>query len=162
MRIEREQARAIFRLTWPQVHLDLKELTVTISRYRPYDDFKFDTIVAPLYGGLIPATLIAKELKIRTIIPVKFPEWLQVPLIGTYGNLLFVDDILDTGRTLTTVLSQKIWEVYSGSKSRVCAAVIATKPEGREVAEKMGIPVVSVRQYEQDCWVDFAWEKSDG
>jgi xanthine phosphoribosyltransferase len=111
-------------------------------------------IVAVTRGGLAPAALTAKALDIRVIETIgvaayqgeqlTIPKVLKNPTVAGDGTgWLVIDDLVDTGVTMQIV--RKILPAAH-------LAVLYAKPQGRALADTF------VREFPQDCWIDFPWE----
>jgi xanthine phosphoribosyltransferase len=111
-------------------------------------------IVAVSRGGLAPAALVARALDIRLIETVSVatydgqsqsePHVLKAPAAAGDGEgWLIVDDLVDSGATM---------RVIRAILPRARVAVLYAKPDGRSLADDW------VREFPQDCWIDFPWE----
>lgn len=123
-------------------------------------DYKVDLIVGIARGGLIPAVRISHIMDniLMRVMDVKFytdigkhteyPE-VTVPLTESVEgkNVLIVDDVADTGKTLKVV---KDYIIEKGAAdARI--AVIAKKPHS--------IIDPDYYVFETDQWIIFPWEK---
>lgn len=92
-------------MTWQQWYKLVKKLAKIIS-----DDYRPDIIIPSMNGGLIPATIIATQLKIKDIRPInvgrknKIRRLLYPPTIAfdkiSNKKILIIDDDAYTGRTV--------------------------------------------------------------
>src|SRR3954452_3535854 len=106
-----ERAGKPFPVSWDQFHRDCRALTWRLNELGP-----FHAVVAITRGGLVPATIVAREIGVRVIDPVCIASYdhtrqadLQVLKNigadtaalggGTGKGLLIVDDLVDTGKT---------------------------------------------------------------
>lgn len=142
-------------LTWSDFGVASRDLAVQIVT----DGFVTDIVVAVARGGLLPAGALAYALgtKAAGTLNVEFytdveetlpaPVVLE-PLLDTSAlagkNLLVVDDVADSGRTLALVM-----ELLQQHAAEVRSAVLYTKP--RTVIR----PDYSWR--ETDLWITFPW-----
>ncbi len=138
-------------VTWPEVHQDTKELV-----RRLMDIGSWKGIVAVTRGGLVPATILAREMEIRfvdtlciaaydeqrmgSIEVIKTPD---LAYVEKGDGWLLVDDLVDTGRTM-----KKAHELLP--KSHV--ATVYAKPMGKPYVETF------VHEVPQDVWVFFPWD----
>jgi hypoxanthine phosphoribosyltransferase len=123
-------------------------------------DYKVDIIVGIARGGLIPAVRMSHILDniLMRVMDVKFytdveqhtefPE-ITVPLTEPIEgkNVLIVDDVADTGKTLKVVRE----DIQKKGARDVRIAVIAKKPQS----------IVDPDYYifQTDGWIVFPWEK---
>lgn len=102
-------------VSWRKLHLILGELALRVLS----DGFKPDIIYAVVKGGLIPARILADFLSVETIgfIGVSFykrigehtakPELTLPPTVNVRGqDVLIVDDVVESGRTLQLVIEE--------------------------------------------------------
>ena len=106
-------------LTWDNIQEDCKLLADKLS------DIKFTCIIGIANGGMIPATLLAKHLKVDKLLSanlksyqedkprngahttedivkvISFPSWVD---LKEQDKILIVDDLSDTGLTLREVM----------------------------------------------------------
>lgn len=136
------------KVSWKEVHRNTKALAETLKQKGPWDK-----IVAIARGGLIPAAIIAKELNIRIIDTVSIESYnnkkrsklniLKRSTVISKGNILIVDDIIDTGQTLKTV--KKIYP-------KAHYATVYAKPAGMPFVNSF------VKKVSQNTWIVFPWE----
>lgn len=142
-------------LTWSDFGLASRDLATQIVA----DGFVTDIVVAVARGGLLPAGALAYALgtKAAGTLNVEFYTDLEEtlpapvvlePLLDTSAlagkNLLVVDDVADSGRTLALVM-----ELLREHAADVRSAVLYTKP--RTIIR----PDYSWR--ETDLWITFPW-----
>ena len=138
-------------VSWTEVHRDTKHLVRKLLAMGPWDG-----IVALTRGGLVPASILAREMEIRivdtlcistyeeqlkgTVKVLKVPE--RAVAVDGKGWLL-IDDLVDTGTT-----AKKAREILPKSHF----ATVYAKP--------LGLPVVDtfVSEVAQDVWVFFPWD----
>ncbi len=103
------------------------------------------TAVVPVSrGGLVPASILAYELKAR--IPFSIDPICPEFVMTTASDLLIVDDVCDTGAT------------FRGLRRFFPNALFAApyaKPAGRDACELSAVDV------EQDTWIVFPWAPKD-
>lgn len=147
-------------LTWNlfgQASRDLAD-AVRASGFRP------DLVIAVARGGLIPAGAIAYALGVKaagtlniefyTDIEETLPEPVVLePLLDTGAlvgkQLLVVDDVVDSGKTLALVV-----ELLQPHASQIRSAVIYTKPT------TIIQPEYSWKA--TDRWINFPWSSGSG
>ncbi|MDP6787339.1 MAG: xanthine phosphoribosyltransferase [Rhodospirillales bacterium] len=138
-------------VTWPEVHQDTKEL---VRRLLEIGSWK--GIVAVTRGGLVPATILAREMEIRFVDTLCIAaydenrmgsiEVIKIPELAAAekgDGWLLIDDLVDTGRTM-----KRARELLP--KSHV--ATVYAKPMGKPCVETF------VHEVPQDVWVFFPWD----
>ncbi|HLG87311.1 MAG TPA: xanthine phosphoribosyltransferase [Alphaproteobacteria bacterium] len=111
-------------------------------------------IVAVARGGLVPAALVARALGLRCVETVSVasyereklgtPALIKTPAAaGDGAGWLIIDDLVDTGTTMLLI---------RGLLPKAHVGVLYAKPAGRALADHF------VREFPQDCWIDFPWE----
>ena len=139
-----------FRISWEQFHRDSRALAWRLLATKR----KWKKIIAVARGGLIPATVIARELNIHyidTICVSSYTAQHQGELSILKGVLgpdwaeeyLVIDDLVDTGAT-----GRAIRDVIS----RVYFATVYAKPDGESVVDTF------ITGVSQDTWVLFPWD----
>ena len=135
-------------VSWKEIHRKSVALAEIVKHKGCWD-----RMVAIARGGLIPAAIIAKELNIRIIDTLCIESYankrrsklniLKKSRVISKGNILLVDDIIDTGHTIKTVK-----ELYP----KAHYAAVYTKPAGMPFINSF------VKKVSQDIWVVFPWE----
>jgi xanthine phosphoribosyltransferase len=143
-----------FPVTWDQFHRDSRALA-----WRLMGQGTFDAVVAIARGGLVPATIVARELNIRVVesVAVKSydhksqgtvrvlkaiaPEILEMAKSGK--RVLIVDDLVDTGAT-----ARAVRDMLPGAHF----ATVYAKPKGREMVDTF------ITEVSQDTWIFFPWD----
>lgn len=138
-------------VTWPEVHRDAKALVKLLMTLGTWKG-----IVAVTRGGLVPATIIAREMEIRyvdTICIATYDEQNMgsVDIIKTPDQAvadrgvdwLMIDDLVDTGTTMKAAL--KILP-------NCHVATVYAKPEGMPFVDTY------VHEVGQKTWVFFPWD----
>jgi len=138
-------------VSWSEVHRDTKHLVRALLGKGPWEG-----IIALTRGGLVPASILAREMDIRivdtlcistydeqvkgTINVLKVPE--RAVAVQGEGWLL-VDDLVDTGTT-----ARKAREILPNCHF----ATVYAKP--------LGLPCVDtfVSDVAQDVWIYFPWD----
>ena len=136
-----------FPISWEQLHRDAKALA-----WRLLDMKTWKGIVAITRGGLVPASIIARELEIRLVDTVcissyDFKEIGESKILKSVDiddeNWLLVDDLVDTGRTAGIVKDML---------PKAHFATVYAKPEGRPLVDTF------ITEVSQDTWILFPWD----
>jgi xanthine phosphoribosyltransferase len=143
-----------FPVSWDQFHRDSRALAWRLTSLGT-----FDAVVAIARGGLVPATIVARELNIRVIesvavksydhqskgdVRVLKPISEQIfELSRSGGKILIVDDLVDTGAT-----ARAVREMLPGAHF----ATVYAKPMGRELVDTF------ITEVSQDTWIFFPWD----
>ena len=136
-----------FPVSWDQLHRDARALAWRLAELGPWQ-----SIVAVTRGGLVPATVVARELDIRLIDTVCISSYdhqdqrsAQVlkPVSGDGEGVLIIDDLADTGATARIVREML---------PKAHFACVYTKPAGRGEAHTF------VTEVSQDTWIFFPWD----
>ena len=134
-------------ISWEQLHRDSKALA-----WRLVEMQSWKGIVAITRGGLVPASIIARELEIRLVDTVCISSYdfqqqgevsvLKSPTIDS-NSLLLIDDLVDTGKTAKAV------------RDLLPDAHFATV-----YAKPAGCPLVDtfVTEVSQDTWIYLPWD----
>jgi xanthine phosphoribosyltransferase len=147
-------AQKSFPVTWDQFHRDSRALAWRLTGLGP-----FDAVVAIARGGLVPATIVARELNIRTVETVAVKSYdhqskgvikvlkpITADILGMAKagkKVLIVDDLVDTGATARVVR-----EMLPGAHF----ATVYAKPKGREMVDTF------ITEVSQDTWIFFPWD----
>ena len=142
-----ERYTKTFPISWEQLHRDSKALV-----WRLVDMKTWKGIIAITRGGLVPASIIARELEIRLVDTVCISSYdsrnqgsstiLKSVDIDTEDWLL-VDDLVDTGQTARLVREMM---------PRAHFATVYAKPEGRPLVDTF------ITEVSQDTWILFPWD----
>jgi len=134
-------------ISWEQLHRDSKALA-----WRLVEMHAWKGIVAITRGGLVPASIIARELEIRLVDTVCISSYdfqqqgetsvLKSPTIDSNG-LLLVDDLVDTGQT-ARIVKDLLPEAHF--------ATVYAKPAGRPLVDTF------ITEVSQDTWILFPWD----
>jgi uncharacterized protein len=89
--------------SWEEVEI----LTKTVAQKIRNSNKKYNAILGITTGGIIPATLLASELEVNDIqfIPFRYKKLYtkMMPILPKDKKYLIVDEIYDTGETLSKV-----------------------------------------------------------
>jgi len=136
-----------FPISWEQLHRDAKALA-----WRLVDMKTWQGIIAITRGGLVPASIIARELEIRLVDTVcissyDFKEMGESKILKPVDiddeDWLLVDDLVDTGRTANIVRDML---------PKAHFATVYAKPEGRPLVDTF------ITEVSQDTWILFPWD----
>jgi len=143
------------RLYWD----DIEELCIEIAREIKKSRLDFDIIIGLARGGLIPSRILSDLLDNNELytVRVKFysgiaetedePRIIHPVQIDVSGkNILLVDDIADTGRSL--MLAEK--HLNDKKAGKITVVTLIKKPTSKF------IPNIYVQ--DTDAWVIFPWE----
>lgn len=137
------------KIGWDTIHRDTLMLAHRLKSKGP-----FKGIIAVARGGLVPATIVARELDIRlvdTVCIVSYDDFKRrdgdvvvlKPVEGDGSGWLIVDDLVDTGTTFRQLRRMLPHAHY---------ATVYVKPGGEDVVDTTVIPI------EQDIWLVFPWD----
>jgi len=134
-------------ISWEQLHRDSRALAWRLVELQPWKG-----IVAITRGGLVPASIIARELEIRLVDTVCISSYdyqqqgetsvLKAPGINT-ESLLLIDDLVDTGQT-ARIVRDMLPEAHF--------ATVYAKPAGRPLVDTY------ITEVSQDTWILFPWD----
>ena len=155
-------------LSWEEIENDVSLLADKVSKFKPA------CIIGIANGGMIPATLLAKKLKVDKLLSCNFKSYgednilrkdrehystdyvkkVTFPPTGDFkdGKVLIVDDISDTGYTLQQV-SDCINKLWLTSHFVPHVATLYYKPK------TTFMPDYTVKEFENDKWIVFPWER---
>lgn len=148
-------AEKAFPVSWDQFHRDARALAWRLSGAGP-----FQAVVCITRGGLVPAAIVSRELEIRVIETVCVASYHDyktqgasevlkgiapdVAALGEGGaGVLFVDDLVDTGRTAKIVREML---------PKAHFATVYAKPMGRPMVDTF------ITEVSQDTWIYFPWD----
>ena len=143
-----------FHVSWDQIHRDSRALA-----WRLMGLGTFEAVVAIARGGLVPATIAARELNIRVVESVAVKSYdhqnqghirvlkpISEPVLElarSGGKILIVDDLVDTGATARVVR-----DMLPGAHF----ATVYAKPKGRDMVDTF------ITEVSQDTWIFFPWD----
>ena len=140
-----------FPVTWEELHRNAKALAWRLHDI--HEKTPFTGVVAVTRGGLVPTTIVARELNIRLIetacivayddrIPIT-PKLIKPPVAGDGMGWLVVDDLVDSGET-TKFLRDLLPKAHF--------AALYAKPAGKAQADTF------ITEVSQDTWIYFPWD----
>ena len=136
-----------FPISWEQLHRDSKALAWRLS-----DMGTWEGIVTITRGGLVPASIIARELEIRVVDTVcissyDFKDQGEAQILKSVDmdgdGWLLIDDLVDTGKTASLVRDML---------PKAHFATVYAKPEGRPLVDTY------ITEVSQDTWILFPWD----
>jgi len=142
-----ERYTKTFPISWEQLHRDSKALA-----WRLADMKAWQGIVTITRGGLVPASIIARELEIRLVDTVCISSYDErdqdettiLKSVNMDGDdWLLVDDLVDTGQTARIVREML---------PKAHFAIVYAKPEGRPLVDTF------ITEVSQDTWILFPWD----
>lgn len=142
-----EKYRKTYPISWEQLHRDSKALAWRLVDKKPWKG-----IVAITRGGLVPASIIARELEIRLVdtICISSYDWQKhgeidvlKPVSMVADDWLLIDDLVDTGKTA---------QVARDMLPNAHFATVYAKPAGRPVVDTF------ITEVSQDTWILFPWD----
>lgn len=170
------------RLTWQ----DIEKQVQTIARRILLDGFRPDYVVGIVRGGLIPATMLSQYLNVPlNTLKVSFRDdtdtesnlWMAEdafgynpetfrPDIAFRKNILIVDDINDSGRTLNWIKKdwegacnptpKSEWDSVWGKTVRT-AVLYDNETSGSQI--DINYSAVDVNKLTDPQWISFPWEE---
>lgn len=160
------------RYTWQTFEMDFKEIKELI-----YNNYKldFDAVYAPTRGGLILGTKLSHELSIPLGVidlqtrdsnekdtkdifkldPLNLTSIEKVFKTKVY-NILLVDEIADSGKTLKIIEEQFKLLNMVGKKINIIVVTIYGK---KEFNDEYGWNYI--REMQENDWIYFPWEKQN-
>ncbi len=140
-----------FHISWDQMHRDSRALAWRLDVQKNWKG-----VLAVTRGGMIPAMIVSRELDIRTVDTISIKSYdhqkqaeaiiLKKPdtaLVGDGNDILIIDDLVDTGKTLKIVK-----EIYP----KAHFATVYAKPKGKEMVDTY------ITEVSQDTWIFFPWD----
>jgi xanthine phosphoribosyltransferase len=134
-------------ISWEQLHQDSKALAWRLVEMKTWQG-----IVAITRGGLVPASIIARELEIRLVDTICISSYdyqqqgeiavLKAPDTDGDGWLL-IDDLVDTGNTA---------RVVRNLLPKAHFATVYAKPAGGPIVDTF------ITEVSQDTWILFPWD----
>lgn len=145
-----------FHVSWEQMHRDARALAWRLDGQGPGEGGVWKLVVAITRGGMVPACIIARELNIRVVDTISVRSYdhqaqaeahiLKEPdpgLVGEGDGVLIIDDLVDSGRTLSVVRAR-----YPNAHF----ATVYAKPQGKPMVDSY------ITEVSQDTWIFFPWD----
>ena len=142
-----ERYQKTFPISWEQLHRDSKALA-----WRLADMQTWKGIITITRGGLVPASIIARELEIRLVDTVCISSYdfkdqgeirILKPVEIDSNDWLLIDDLVDTGKTASIVKEMLPYAHF---------ATVYAKPAGRPLVDTF------ITEVSQDTWILFPWD----
>lgn len=147
-------------VSWDQFHRDARALAWRLMGPNSKEDVSWKAIVCITRGGLVPATIVARELGIRVVESVSVKSYshqsqtakveILKPICDEIlemgkntGEVLIIDDLVDTGATAKAVRDML---------PKAHFATVYAKPMGHPVVDTF------VTEVSQDTWIYFPWD----
>lgn len=136
-----------FPVSWEELHRDSRALAWRLLEKGPWQG-----LIAITRGGMVPATVVARELDIRLIDTVCISSYddrsqgkinVLKRADGDGEGWLIVDDLVDTGVTAKAVRAML---------PKAHFATVYAKPAGRPLVDTF------VTEVSQDTWILFPWD----
>lgn len=146
-------------------HQDINRLQNQIVRDITISGWKPELVIGLTRGGLAPAVCMSHWFNIPMMpIRISFRDWVEqqdlnvlVEKVLDRTNILIIDDINDTGKSLTTiqqVINERVGEHVFTSGQVKTAALVNNLGSVFEV-DYVGM---EIDKREQDRWIVFPWE----
>ena len=141
-------------VSWERFHQDTKNLVqqiMPLHKAQPWQG-----VIGIARGGLIPATIIARELDIRLVDSLAIASYshqqqgdvaVLKSVTGDGAGMLIVDDLVDTG--ITAEVAQKLLP-------KACFVSVYAKPKAIKLAQYFAVEVA------QNTWIHFPWDGENG
>ena len=142
-----ERYQKTFPISWEQLHRDAKALA-----WRLADMKTWKGIVTITRGGLVPASIISRELEIRLVDTVCISSYeyqnqgeidVLKPVDIDSNDWLLIDDLVDTGKT-ARIVKEMLPDAHF--------ATVYAKPAGRPLVDTY------ITEVSQDTWILFPWD----
>ncbi|CAL4321402.1 Xanthine-guanine phosphoribosyltransferase [Buchnera aphidicola (Eriosoma lanigerum)] len=136
-------------VTWDMLHIHTKELAKKLMNFK-----QWNRIIAVSRGGLVPASILSRELGIRYVDTIcissyDFNIMRDIQIIkkakGNCSKTIIIDDLVDTGGTASIIR-----KIYPNSYF----VTIFAKPQARSLVDRYIIDVP------QKIWIELPWDMS--
>jgi len=128
--------------------VDVKNCLMDIIRQMYMDGFKPDVVVGLVRGGSTPANLLSQFLDVPCYMINKDEDHLSLP---SGRNVLVIDDINDTGKSLTDISNFFTSEYESSFKYATLVSNVGSTFE-------VDYYSVEINKIEEEVWIVFPWE----
>lgn len=138
-----------FTVSWEEILRDTKALAWRLS-----EGHSWKGIIAVARGGLVPASIMARELNLRVVETLCIASYdhqnqgeaqILNNIEGDGEGWLVIDDLADTGNT---------FRIVRETLPKAHLACVYAKPAGQGSVDTF------VTQVSQDTWIHFPWEES--
>jgi hypoxanthine phosphoribosyltransferase len=156
--------------TWEDIENQCLELFKSIKR----SSFSFDVIVPIIRGGLVPGTILSHLFASRKvpIIPLQWQtrdgkqsKTALDSLLMQYSKILFVDDLIDSGKTIGGIANQieLFNSTIQGRSISFRFAVMLFNMDhseclGSSITNKIFVATPYFSYPGNEIWWDFPWE----
>lgn len=136
----------LYHLSWDELHRDTRALAHRLLG-KPWRG-----VIGIARGGLVPATILARELDIRLVDSLCIASYdhtrqgeatVLKGIDGDGEGFLLVDDLVDTGTTARIAREMLPKAVF---------VAIYAKPSGKPMADHIA------REFPQNTWIHFPWD----
>ena len=149
-----------FHISWDQMHRDSRALAWRLDVQRSWKG-----VLAVTRGGMIPAMIVSRELDIRTVDTISIKSYdhqkqaeaviLKKPdpkLVGDGNDILIIDDLVDTGKTLKAN-GLEPQNLIADISSRVIVNKASMKIKHKIVSEIIGLLGKAVKNGNSDLGI---------
>ena len=137
-------------IQWGLFDIYARRIAGELSEKKP-----FDVLVPILRGGLPLATVLSYHLGIKDIEPIYWQtrdncrsDLRLYNIVASFSNPLFVDDLIDSGKTLNDIADH-----IAGTVENLTAAVLIKRPS----IEVKTFQLVYATSFDFE-WIDFPWD----
>ena len=136
----------LYHLSWDELHRDTRALAQQLL------DTPWKGVIGIARGGLVPATILARELDIRLVDSLCIASYdhtqqgdakILKTVEGNGEGFLLVDDLVDSGNTARIARQLLPKAVF---------VTVYAKPNGKPLAD------FSARDFPQETWIHFPWD----
>lgn len=139
---------------WNQI----EKACIELHRQIYFDSFIPEYVVGVTRGGLIPAVMLSQFLNVKmdviniSLLDDSTDNHIKESLITTTKNILIVDDINDTGDTLSAIAS----ELNVNQKTNIKFATIVNNEASKFT---VNYSVFDINKSETPEWIVYPWEE---
>ena len=139
---------------------DFKDAIDDIASHIEIDGWKPDVIIGMVRGGAIPAVYLSHRLKVPvTMLHISTRDFAVISkeiyqvVVGNRGkNILFVDDIIDSGHTMQIVLDNFNYMRYNDTMKIACLIYNKSQPIKADYYHHI------IDRDTEQRWIKFPWE----
>ena len=149
-----------FVLNWQEIHHAVMALAIQILA----SDEEYSAIIAPARGGLVPGTMLSHRLGLplfpitwstRDFVSKYIPQNVKDLLTGSAKRILLVEDIVDSGESVSELLHVLGWEVPRSHDIIDVAAIVENTAQSK-VKVDYSHHQFDLHNYPK--WIEFPWE----